>query len=312
MSTNLDMASLRTFTLIAQGRTFAEAGDAVGRSQSAVSLQIQRLEADIGAPLFVRNRGGVGLTLAGERFLAHAQRMVQLNDYAFGSMSKRSPQKINFGVTPDFAETVLPEVLTRFQQEYPTAEITLHIDGSKALVEAIGRGEIHLAVALTFDDATNQGLVTEAPMLWIGRYGFGRRDEQPLPLALFEGPCAFRTAALEALGSDVPFRLAATSPSLGGILAAVRSGMCVTVRTRHLLQSGLVDLGRDLGLPALPSVSFSYYARLGERSAERDTLVDICKLYFGERREANEKSALDDRSALHLDDKVAGDELSII
>lgn len=287
MSANLDIATLRTFTLIAQGRTFVEAGEAVGRSQSAVSLQIQRLEADIGAPLFLRSRQGVELTLVGERFLGFAQRLVQMNDDAFVNMSGRAPHKISFGVTPDFAETVLPEVLDRFHQEFPTAEVTLRIDGSKALIEAVGRREIDLAIALNLDDALNQGLIADAKMIWIGRHGFEWRSGTPLSLALFEGPCVFRTAALEALGADVPFRMAATSPSLGGILAAVRSGLCVTVRTRHLLQPDLVDLGAQLNLPVLPSVSFSYYARTGDKkSEERDALVEICKLYFGDRRTA--------------------------
>ena len=281
MPANLDLATLRSFTLIAQGRTFAEAADAVGRSQSAISLQIQRLEADVGAPLFRRSRQGVELTIAGERFLGFAQRLVQMNDDAVLNMSGQTPCKISFGVTPDFAETVLPDVLQRFRQEHPTVELTLRIDGSKGLVEAVARREVNLAVALHLDDALNQGVIAEAPMLWIGRQGFERRDGASLPLALFEAPCAFRTAALGALGADVPFRIAATSSSLGGIVAAVRTGLCLTVRTQHLLMAGLANLGGSLDLPALPNVTFSYYAYPGEKSVERDTLVEICRRYLG-------------------------------
>lgn len=280
MPANLDLATLRSFTLIAQGRTFAEAADAVGRSQSAVSLQIQRLEADVGAPLFRRSRQGVELTIAGERFLGFAQRLVQMNDDAVLNMSGQTPCKISFGVTPDFAETVLPDVLERFRQEHPTVELTLRIDGSKALVEAVARREVNLAIALHLDDALNQGVIAEAPMLWIGRPGFERHDAT-LPLALFEAPCAFRTAALGALGADVPFRIAATSSSLGGIVAAVRTGLCITVRTQHLLMAGLADLGNGLDLPALPSVTFSHYAYPGEKNIERDTLIEICRRYLG-------------------------------
>lgn len=305
MPANLDLATLRSFTLIAQGRTFAEAADAVGRSQSAISLQIQRLEADVGAPLFRRSRQGVELTIAGERFLGFAQRLVQMNDDAVLKMSGQAPCNLSLGVTPDFAETVLPEVLERFRQEYPTAELTLRIDGSKALVEAVARREVNLAIALHLDDALNQGVVVEAPMLWIGRQGFELREGTALPLALFEAPCAFRTAALGALGADVPFRIAATSPSLGGIIAAVRTGLCITVRTRHLLAPGLADLGESLDLPPLPSVSFSHYAYPGERSVERDTLVEICRRYLGERAPAPERDRYGEPAVVALDGLAA-------
>lgn len=280
MSANLDVAILRTFTLIAQGCTFVEAAEAVGRSQSTVSLQIQRLEADLGTPLFRRTRQGIALTMAGERFLGHAQRLVQMNDDALVQMSGGAPNSISFGVTPDFAETVLPDVLDRFHRECPAADVTLRIDGTRPLIEAVGRHEIDLAIGLNLEHGLNQGLIAEAPMIWIGRHGFEWRAGAALPLALFEGPCAFRNAAFAALGHTVAYRIAATSASLGGLLAAVRSGLCVTVRTPHLLQPGLVDLGQALNLPALPRVAFGFYAGLGGRSRARDTLVEICKQHF--------------------------------
>lgn len=286
MSLNLDIATLRSFTLIAQGRTFAEVADAVSRSQSAISLQIQRLEADVGSALFRRGRHGAELTLAGERFLAFAQRLVQMNDDAIMDMGDRGTRKIAFGVTPDFAETVLPQVLDRFHQEHPGAELTLRIDGSKPLIDAVSREELDLVIAINREDPLNQGIVAEAGMLWIGRLGFECPQGAPLPLALFEPPCVFRAAAIDALGAGIPYRIGATSPSLGGIIAAVRSGLCLTVRTRHLLAPGLVDLGDSLGLPALPTMIFNYYARPNVKHPERDTLIEISKRYFGESRVA--------------------------
>lgn len=281
MASNLDLATLRSFTLIAQGRSFAQTAAAIGRSQSAVSLQIQKLEADVGTRLFRRSRSeGVDLTVNGERFLAYARRIVQLNDEAVGSMNIKTARAVSFGVTPDIAETVLARIIDRFGQEHPSTELMLRIDGSKNLVEAVNQGELDLAIALNLDNPLNQGRVAEGQMLWIARPDFGRPESKPLPLALFEAPCSFRIAALDALGSGIPYRITASSSSIGGIIAAVRSGLCVTVRTRHLLTGELANVGEKLNLPALPSATISFYARSGQKQAERDDLVEICRQYL--------------------------------
>ncbi|TWS99827.1 LysR substrate-binding domain-containing protein [Reyranella sp. CPCC 100927] len=281
MAINLDLTILRSFVLIAQGRTFAETAEAVGRSQSAVSLQIQRLEGDVGASVFHRNRQGVELTTAGERLLGYAQRLIQINDEAIFSFNDTAPQAISLGVTPDFAESVLPEVFQRFMQEHPGVEVTLRVDTSKALVEALHREELDVVIALTRDDPLNQGVFTEASMIWIARRGFPGPGDRPLPLALFEAPCTFRSAALDALAAaNRPYRIAAISPSLGGLVAAVRVGFCVTVRTRHMLAPMLADVGEELDLPKLPPVTFCLYTRQRERHPARDDLIELCRQHF--------------------------------
>lgn len=281
MASNLDLATLRSFTLIAQGRSFAQTAAAIGRSQSAVSLQIQKLEADIGARLFRRSRSeGVDLTVSGERFLTYAKRIVQLNDEAVSSMNIKAARTISFGITPDIAETVLALIIDRFGQEHPSTELMLRIDGSKNLVEAVSQGDLDLAIALNLDNPLNQGLVAEGQMLWIARPDFGLPESKPLPLALFEPPCSFRVAALDALGSAIPYRITASSSSIGGIIAAVRSGLCVTVRTKHLLTAELSDVSEKFNLPTLPRVAFSFYAHIGQKRAQRDDLVEICRQFL--------------------------------
>lgn len=274
---NFDLTTLRTFTLIAQGRTFIEAADLIGRSQSAVTLQIQRLEQDLGTTLFRRSRHSVELTMAGERFLSFAQRLVQLNDEAALSMITETSRSISLGVTPDLAETILSQILRQFGREHPQTEVTLRVDGSRLLVDAVDRNEIDIAVALSLDDPLNQGALVNSQMLWIMHPDFSAADDHALPLALFDPPCVFRTAAVDALGANSPYRIAATSSSLGGIIAAVRSGLCVTARTKHLTGNGLVDAGGSLRLPSLGNVTFSFYARIGERNSRRDDLLEICR-----------------------------------
>ncbi|GEO12706.1 LysR substrate-binding domain-containing protein [Microvirga aerophila] len=280
---NLDIGVLRSFLLIADGRSFAETAELVGRSPSAVSLQIQRLEADLGAPVFRRNNREVALTLAGERLLGFARRIVRSNDEAVlafrPGQDSRGP--LRFGATQDFAEAVLPEVLGRFADDHPKVELTLQIDRSAKLIDAVQEGAIDVAIAIRRDHPLNRGTLTEIPMIWIGREGLALDPDEPVPLVMFDPPCSFRSAAIDGLAAaDRGHRVAFTSPSLSGLRMAVEAGLGVTVRTRHLLAPRLDDVAH-LGLPALPSVAFSLYVA-DENSpwAARDDLVTLCRRRF--------------------------------
>jgi DNA-binding transcriptional LysR family regulator len=281
---NLDIGVLRSFLLIADGRSFSEAADLVGRSPSAVSLQIQRLEADLGAPVFRRNNREAVLTLTGERLLAFARRILRANDeavLAFRSGAEaRGP--LRFGATQDFAEAVLPDVLARFAQSHPNVELTLQVDRSAKLIDAVADGAIDVAIAIRRDHPLNRGTLTEIPMIWIGRDGLDLAPEDPVPLVMFDPPCSFRSAAIDGLSAaGRAHRVSFTSPSLSGLRMAAEAGLGLTVRTRHLLAPKLDDMGARLGLPPLPGVAFALY--VGEGSAPwpaRDDLVSLCRRAF--------------------------------
>jgi DNA-binding transcriptional LysR family regulator len=281
---NLDIDVLRAFLLIADGRSFAEAAERVGRSPSAVSLQIQRLEAELGAPVFRRNNREVALTLAGERLLGFARRIVRSNDEAMGLFraGAASARPLRFGTTQDFADSVLPDVLGRFGQDHPDVELTLQVDRSARLIEAVEAGSIDVAIAIRRDHPLNRATLTEIPMIWIGRDGLELEADRPVPLVMFDPPCSFRSVAIEGLASvGRPHRVAFTSPSLSGLRMAVEAGLGLTVRTRHFLAPQLDSMGSRLGLPPLPSVAFSLYVADGGRSwPARDDLVSLCRRSF--------------------------------
>ncbi|WP_178130894.1 LysR substrate-binding domain-containing protein [Reyranella sp. CPCC 100927] len=276
MLTNFDLATLRSFALIARGHTFAETATAVGRSQPAVSLQIRRLEASIGAPIFHRGHSSVTLTLAGQRLLPYAQRLIQINDEAVLNTSQIASKRLRVGITLDLAESVLPQVLSEFRLEHPDLDVTLCIDDPNRLIEAARGDQLDLAIGLHGNDGLSNGVIAEAPMIWIGKQGFEPFEDGLLPLALCQRDCSFRTTALHALGIDFPFRVAATSSSLEGILAPVRAGICITVRTRHLLAPSLADVGAELNLPTLPNLGFCFYAPKATYPV-RDDLIEICR-----------------------------------
>jgi DNA-binding transcriptional LysR family regulator len=279
MLRTLDLAVLRSFLLIAQGRSFVETADLVGRSPSAISLHIQKLEEELGAAVLRRNARGVELTPAGERLLGFARRLLSLNDETIAAFRVADRRPLRVGATQDMAEAVLPDLLRRFALAHPEVELTLRIDRSQTVIEGVRSGALDVAIALHRDDPTLVGVLAEERMLWIGARGLDCPPDRPLPLALFEPPCSFRTAALDALTQvGRAARMAVTSPSLAGLRAAVEAGVGVTARTRHSLTGPLLaDVGAALGLPPLPTAVFCLYAHPGEGWTEREDFLALCR-----------------------------------
>lgn len=279
MLRTLDLAVLRSFLLIAQGRSFVETADLVGRSPSAVSLHIQKLEEELGAAVLRRNARGVELTPAGERLLGFARRLLSLNDETIAAFRVADHRPLRVGATQDMAEAVLPDLLRRFALAHPEVELTVRIDRSQTVIEGVRSGALDVAIALHRDDPTLVGVLAEERMLWIGARGLDCPADRPLPLALFEPPCSFRAAALDALTqAGRAARLAVSSPSLAGLRAAVEAGVGVTARTRHSLTGPiLADVGAALGLPPLPTAVFCLYAQPGEGWVEREDFLALCR-----------------------------------
>lgn len=280
---NIDIGVLRSFLLIAEGRSFAQASALVGRSPSAVTLQIQRLEQDLGTQLLHRSNREVGLTLAGERLLGFARRLVQTNDEAvLAFQAGDAAKQLRFGATQDLADAILPDVLRRFSMERPGVELTLRVDRSTNLIEAVKTGEVDAAIAVRRDDPLNRALLAEMPMVWIGQDGMNLPADRPVPLVLFDAPCSFRSAAIDALAAaGRPYRMALTSPSLTGLRSAVAVGLGITVRTGLLLGSGLADVGDGLGLPVLPNAALSLYINPeSDPSPARDDFIALCRQAF--------------------------------
>lgn len=255
----LDLDVLRTLVLAVDLGGFARAARRVGRTQSAVSLQMRRLEQSAGQPLFTRAGRSFALTTAGEQVLGYARRLLAINDEAVAAVrGTRLACPVRLGVLADFAETWLPPVLARFARTHPTARLEVQVDRRIAMLDALDRGRLDLA--LVFDADRRRGVrLGELPMAWIAPRGSRWASAGVLPLVLFEAPCVFRTAALAALDrAGVPWHVAFTSQSLAGIWAAVDAGLGVTVRTPVGVPRGLqvVDpVTRQVaGLPALPAL----------------------------------------------------------
>ena len=259
---NLDMDVLRTLAVAMELGGFAKAGERLGRSQSAVSLQMRRLEQQVGRPLFRRQGRSLALTEAGDVVLGYARRILELNDQALEAARGIAVEgSVRFGVPQDFGDAWLPGVLRRFMRAHPSVMVEARVDRTNQLVERIARGGLDLALLWGSPSLPNTITVGRLPMAWIGAKGYAVPAAEKLPLALFEPPCVFRQPGVEALESGRrAWRLAFTSPSLGGLWAAVAAGLGITLRTRLGLPPMLTALGPSSGLPKLPEIALSLYA----------------------------------------------------
>lgn len=276
----LDLSLLQTLVAIQHAGTLARAADKVGRTQSALSLQVQRLEQTLGVELFDRSGRALAFTDAGEAMLQYANRLLDLNREAVNSVrGRRVAGQVRVGMSVDFEHTWLPEALARFSKSHPKIVVELRVDRNSSLEQAVGRKELDIALIFGEPAPANAALMGTVPMAWIAHHDFEMEDAgADLPLLLLEKPCMFRTAALQALdAAGMPWRLAASSPSLGGIWATALAGMGVTARSALVLPSGLSDVGTRMGLPALPRVGVRIVESDGRAAAPRATLRRVLR-----------------------------------
>ncbi|HEY1720098.1 MAG TPA: LysR substrate-binding domain-containing protein [Magnetospirillaceae bacterium] len=260
---NLDMDVLRTIVTAQRLGGFNRAAEQVGRSQSAVSQQIHKLEERIGQPLFKKRGRMLELTEAGEMVLAYARRILDLNDEAVTAVRGASVEgAVRFGMPADFAETWLPMTLGRFKRTHPGVRVEASVDRNYLNIERLDRGQMDLVVAFGRSGRSDALPVASLPMAWIGAAdgSLPWNPGEPVPLAMFEGSCVFRSAATEALdAAGIPWTISFTSPGLPGLWAAVTAGLGITLRTAAGLPNTLRQLGPRDGLPPVSTIELAMH-----------------------------------------------------
>ena len=261
--TNLDMDVLRTFATAFELGSFARAADRLGRSQSAVSTQLRRLEEQVGQDLVQKSGRGLVLTTAGEAMFSYAKRILDLNDEAVETVRGGEVEGwVRFGMPQDFAETWLPAVLARFTRAHPKVRVEVRAERNAHLGEQMRKGELDLALGWGSGDiAPNAVKVAELPIVWVGRPDWRLAPGDKLPLLAFDQPCEFRSAGIAALdAAGIPWQLVFVSASLAGLYAAAEAGLGITLRTAFGMPKSLQALDpAAYGLPALPRVSLSLH-----------------------------------------------------
>jgi DNA-binding transcriptional LysR family regulator len=265
---NLELDLLRTFVAAVEASSFARAADLVGRTPSAVSLQMDRLEDLCGQPLFRREGRRFLLTSTGEKLLVYARRLLAVNDETVDDLRLgQHKEVIRLGMGEDIASGCLPDVLKRFSLHRPEAYVSVRVGTSARLVNAVESGELDLAIAYGNQDRPGAIHACDQPMCWIGgSHERLRRNDSPVRLVLFAAPCAFRTSALEALDrASLKWEVVFESPNLLGQWAAVKAGLGISIRLFASVPPDLAVLGPEDGLPLLGTIPVTVH--LARRSS---------------------------------------------
>jgi DNA-binding transcriptional LysR family regulator len=251
-------AQLRTFLTVAQTLSFTQAAHRLGLRQSTVSQHIRKLEESAGRRLFARDTHAVELTEDGEAMLGFARTIMEANERAASFFTgTRLRGRLRFGASEDFVLTRMPEVLEGFRREHPEVDLELTVELSGTLHELLAAGRLDLVLAKRRPEESRGQLVWRDRLVWIGTERLRLDPQRPVPLVVFPPPAVTRARALEALEHQGrEWRIACTSGSLNGLIAATRAGLGVMAHTLGMIPPGLVRLPSRAGLPDLGGVDF--------------------------------------------------------
>lgn len=263
MAFHLDSVALKSFIAIAEAGSFSHAAHAVGRTQSAVSLQIKKMEESLGCLLFERTSRNVKLTEQGELFLGYAKRITELQWEMYSRLKEPDIEgEIRLGTPEDFATHYLPEVLATFRKYHPRVQLNVSCDLTLNLLEGFNRGEFDVVLVKRDPKTSKSGIkVWKEPLVWVAANHY--EIEHPLSLVLSPQPCIYRARALAALDkAQKPWRISYTSPSLAGTVAAVRAGLGITALPANMLPTGTHSISSKK-LPELADAEIALLKRDG-------------------------------------------------
>ncbi len=256
MTSPLDLDQLHTFVTIADMGSFTRAADEVHRTQSAVSMQMRRLEDRIGKQLFEKDGRTNRLTEDGEKLLAYARRMVRLSRETLAAFDDESLEgHVRIGTPDDYADRFLPEIMARFARSNPRVELSVVCEPTVNLVEHVRRGNLDIAIISHDGEKGSAEVVRREPLLWVASANHSVHTEEILPIAVGRPSCLWRRAACDMLDQmNREYRILFTSWSATVIIASVLSGLAVSVLPECALRPGMRILGESDGFGALPDV----------------------------------------------------------
>lgn len=270
---DIDTSLLRSFTVLAETRSFTQTAERIGRSQSAVSMQIAKLEELLDVQLFQRNKRNVRLTADGEKLLSYARQIVSISDSLINRFREPDIEgEIRFGSPEDFATFHLPEVLASFAASHPRIALNVNCDLTLSLIKGFEKKSYDLIVIKQEPGNLYQGAqaLWRERLVWVSERRNNKtvplrqimKECQPLPLVLSPSPCVYRARATEALDkAGVVWKVAYTSPSFAGTIAAVKAGLGYAVLPRKMVPPDIFPLENEQGWPKLKDSEICLLAR---------------------------------------------------
>ena len=250
----LDPDLLKAFVAVADHRSFTRAAATLNRTQSAVSMQIKRLEDRLGVDLFNRTKANVDLSSAGEGLLGYARRILTLNEEAVGSLAERKVEGVvRLGVMDDYGTFIVPPLLASFLAGYPRIHVEMETGLTASMPARLGAA-YDVVIAMHPEGRGEGELLRREQAVWATSASHAVEQQEPLPVALYPTGCLFRKWAIEALdAAKRPWRLAFVSHSLAAVESVAAQGLAVTVVKTGTFPTKLRPLSDRDGMPRLPA-----------------------------------------------------------
>ncbi len=275
MIANLDVDLLKTFLAIADFGSFTRAAEEVNKTQSAVSMQMKRLEDLVACPLFAKDGRNSRFTPDGERLVDYARRMVAMNDEAVSAFTKPElTGTIRFGTPDDYADRFLPEILARFARTHPLVTVDVDCLNSSVLFERVKRSEMDLAVVTFGCDIITDEPVRREKLVWVTSTRHSVHMLDVLPLAVSHAGCDWRSKVVKSLdGAGRKFRVAYSTPNSNAVNAAVMQGLAVGAMPELCVRPGMRVLTEKDGFPALGTFDIGLVRKPGKSNSAIEALA---------------------------------------
>ncbi|KHA53060.1 LysR family transcriptional regulator [Sulfitobacter geojensis] len=278
---NLDITTLRSFVAVADSGGVTRAAGFLHLTQSAVSMQLKRLEEMLDLSLLDRSGRTIGLTASGEQLLTYARRMVALNDEVIGRLTHQAYEgEIKLGVPHDVVYPAVPQVLKQFHAVFPRVKVQLEASYTRTLKDQFAKGDCDVIV--TTETGVDQGgeVLAHKPLVWVGAPGGTAWRARALPLA-FCRHCMFRAQIAVALDAEgIGWDMTVDTESDRTIEAAVSADLAVSSMIEGTQPPYLEVIEHGGALPALPVQQINLYGKAEGSGEVHDTLVDLLRQAF--------------------------------
>lgn len=276
MHRDIDTALLRAFVAVVETGSVTGAAVLLNLTQAAVSQQLKRLEDLFGTELFERRHKRLTLRPDGERLLAHANKLIALNDEVFGAMSAPAYEgEVRLGVPHDIVGPYLPPILKRFDKAWPRVRVSIKCTTTQQLLEFLRKGKVDLTLTTELRCGAGGETLLRDDLVWAGAIDGAARRRDPLPVSLGDEKCEFRPSVLKALreaGRD--WRPVCEVSSMEPLLASIEADLAIAPLLRSTIPHYLAEVGRDARLPPLPKFLINLYLPPARRS---DIAVELAR-----------------------------------
>ncbi len=282
MPRNLDMTALRAFVTVAETGGVTRAAGQLHLTQSAVSMQIKRLEDMLNQPLLERSGRGVALTAHGEQMLGYGRRILALNDEVWSRMTDQAFEgEVTFGVPADIVYPHIPDILRRFSIEYPRVKVNLISSYTSRLKRQMARGEVDMILTTELDLDQGGEVLENAKMVWVGAPNGSAWKNRPIRLA-FNHDCIFRTFAQRALDeADIRWEMGVESDSIRTVEASVSADLAVHAALEGTVNQHMEVIGDSGNLPELPMFNINMYIAGGPQQDLANRLAVFVRAAYG-------------------------------